>query len=537
MRGFLREYYALVISLFVLYALYFLLLAVSYYNNSGHNVYSLDDAYIHMAMAKNLAIHGVWGVTQYDFTSSSSSILWTLLLGGIYFLFGIYDNIPMILNLIFASLVIVSSFLIFRKLVIKPPESLIILLTLVLFTPLVPLMFTGLEHVMHIWVSLLFIYFVSAELSGEDKSSRNFLWLLVVSFMLPSIRYEGIFLAGIASILLLMQKKFLKSFLVFGCAFLPIFVFGLISVNNGWSFFPNSLLLKGSFPDITTLSEFFTFIEHLVIILLPVKYVVALVIGLLIYGIVYFKYGIYLKKYFKYRISFMVLMFVFNLILYAAYSKSGWSYRYQSFLVGLGIIIFGFILFKYVLPDMHKHLFFKWIYIVLIVFAPSVYFGISAADLTLKTPTASTNIYEQQYQMGQFLSKYYNGKSVALNDIGTSNYFADIKCVDLWGLSNLEISKMRRQGSFDVNNILDICRKHSTDIAIVYDSWFAEGDSTTLPSEWLKTGEWRISNNVIAGDSIVAFYALDELKQADLLKNMKLFESQLPETVGRSYLK
>jgi hypothetical protein len=29
---------------------------------NGHFVYSLDDPYIHLAVAKNLARHGVWGV-------------------------------------------------------------------------------------------------------------------------------------------------------------------------------------------------------------------------------------------------------------------------------------------------------------------------------------------------------------------------------------------------------------------------------------------------------------------------------------------
>ena len=36
-------------------------------------VYGLDDAYIHMAIAKNLARHGVWGVTPFHFASASSS--------------------------------------------------------------------------------------------------------------------------------------------------------------------------------------------------------------------------------------------------------------------------------------------------------------------------------------------------------------------------------------------------------------------------------------------------------------------------------
>ena len=39
----------------------------------GRLIYALDDAYIHMAVAKTLASHGIWGCTPFHFSSSSSS--------------------------------------------------------------------------------------------------------------------------------------------------------------------------------------------------------------------------------------------------------------------------------------------------------------------------------------------------------------------------------------------------------------------------------------------------------------------------------
>ena len=49
------------------------------------------------------------------------------------------------------------------------------------------------------------------------------------------------------------------------------------------------------------------------------------------------------------------------------------------------------------------------------------------AETSLKiTSKASTNIYQQQYQMGLFLKTFYEGKAIAANDIGAVNYLADV---------------------------------------------------------------------------------------------------------------
>jgi hypothetical protein len=79
----------------------------------GHLIYSLDDAYIHMAVAKNLARSGVWGCTPYHFSSSSSSLLWTLTLGIANRLAGVRDATPLIFNvaLVLATLVVADRYL------------------------------------------------------------------------------------------------------------------------------------------------------------------------------------------------------------------------------------------------------------------------------------------------------------------------------------------------------------------------------------------------------------------------------------------
>jgi hypothetical protein len=140
------------------------------------------------------------------------------------------------------------------------------------------------------------------------------------------------------------------------------------------------------------------------------------------------------------------------------------------------------------------------------------------------SPQCTTNIYEQQYQMGLFVRRYYQNSTVALNDIGAVNFFADIHCLDLYGLANAEVAASRRKHRYQAPDLDRIAKKNGARIAIIYDDWF----SGLVPRDWIRIGRWTIPNNVIAGDSTVSFYALDPSEAAHLSASLGDFYSQLP---------
>src|SRR5437867_2278914 len=94
--------------------------------------YAIDDTYIHMAIAKHLSRNSIWGVTPYEFSSSSSSILYTLLLAALDRLQIQARLVPLFLNLLFASLSLVIFAVLLRRHGVNPRAAVICLVAIVL---------------------------------------------------------------------------------------------------------------------------------------------------------------------------------------------------------------------------------------------------------------------------------------------------------------------------------------------------------------------------------------------------------------------
>ncbi|MBV9468441.1 MAG: hypothetical protein JOZ57_04300, partial [Abitibacteriaceae bacterium] len=162
----------LVTSLLILWATIAVLYMAALHQHPGYFIYALDDPYIHMAMAKNFAQHGVWGITSHEFSSSSSSPLWTFSIAVLFFLCGLHEIVPFVLCVLCASACLWALDTFLKRERIAPATRFGVLLVILFATPVPAMIFTGQEHLLHIIVTLLFVYYCINALAA-DKSEGD----------------------------------------------------------------------------------------------------------------------------------------------------------------------------------------------------------------------------------------------------------------------------------------------------------------------------------------------------------------------------
>jgi len=124
----------------------------------GHLVYPIDDSYIQMAIAKNLARHGVWGVTRYEFSGAGTSLAWPPLLAILDRLTGLGTRLPLIVNALGAVAVVwLSSGLLRRHIASRLGRGLALGL-LVVAAPLPVLAMIGMEHTLECAAALALMF-------------------------------------------------------------------------------------------------------------------------------------------------------------------------------------------------------------------------------------------------------------------------------------------------------------------------------------------------------------------------------------------
>lgn len=501
------SYWPLVISLSVLAALCMLDAILTIKLCDGHFVYPLDDTYIGAAMAKNFALYGVWGVTRRAFTSASSCPLWVLLLAGAYRVFGVSQYTPLALSLIFSFLALFAADRLLLKSLPTRTRTLA-LVAIVLFTPLHVLGLIGMEHSLHVLLTLVFLR-LSADLLAEHRWS-SWLWALVPSMVM--VRYESMFLIAPVVVLLVFQKRWRWAILMSSLAWLPVIAYGAISLSKGWYWLPNSIAMKGASGH--------RFFLRLLATSFGGPDLVAVLVALPITA--------YLVRSNR-RVSLMLWTVFIAGCLHLSMANVGWVYRYEDYLLAAAVAASAV-----AFPTLQKAVR-REPALALVLLVPTAILAGRSALATVQLPKYSHAVYLQQYQMAKFIHRYYDGSSIAANDIGAINFFNDLICVDLVGLANRDIFFAKRSNSYTTSVINSETRTAHISIAIVYDSWFSVKPTRfggpPLPRQWKRIARWKVPKTEGLGSDIVSFYAVKPEQAARLGRSLRNFSRSLPHGV------
>lgn len=491
--------------------------------NGGHFIYPIDDTYIHMAIAKNFATHGVWGVTPHHFSSTSSSPLYTLLLAALYFIAGPGEYWPLFLNIIFGIGLLLFLGKIAMEQGLTPFAFFCLAVATIFLTPLPALAVSGMEHTAQLLIDLAFLYYATKGIAAKERfTRRHWYGLFALAFLCTFVRYEGLFLAGITGVLFALKKQFKTAALVVGFGLLPVVLFGLLSLQKGGYFLPNSILLKGQTPS-AGLRGLAKLASQWMVQLLQNPH-------LLFTFFTAAGYCIYANQ--KKPMNLRDVPAVWSLVLlllcvaHLMFARTGWFFRYEAYLVLLTFALCIWLLKGFRLSSLQKSPLIAALFVV--AFLPVLYALVRRGKDAFKTTVPATqDIYRQQYQMARFFGQYYPGQSIALNDIGAVSFYNDVRLLDLVGLGSDDVLRLKRSNRLTKDAVRGLAAANGVKVAMIYDSWFPD----LVPVQWRLAGRWRLPCKTIVGDSIVSIYATEAGDGCLLKKQLKDFAPKLPAVV------
>jgi hypothetical protein len=481
-------------------------------DTGGHLIYSLDDPYIHLELARNLA-HGLYGLNPGEPASPSSSAIWPLLLVPLARL-PIGDLVPFALNLAaaVASLLLIECALV---LTIGPERSarhqpLIVLLAtlLIVGTNLVGLIFTGMEHSLQVLLALLALRGLISVVRGQGLPR----WLVPALVLGPLVRYENIAISGPA-LLLLFASGHRRPALAGGAAMaLTLGAFSLFLVGLGLDPLPTSVQLKTTafvsvpvLPGLDIRTSIFTTLRTpggaLLFIVLCVLAARALRPGR------------------REAERGLAATLALSIALHLFGGRIGWFWRYELYVLVLGLVGALYLYrapIRWLLDNRSK----LWSGMTLcLCVLPAV---VLYAPALVRTPLSAGDVYRQQYQLHRFLAEYYRGPA-ALNDIGWASYRNDEYVLDLYGLASAEARRLRAE-SRDAAWMQSLAARHGIGLAMIYPNWFR-----SLPDDWQPVGTLVSTNNgAFLGGRRVTFYATSPEAAAPIRAALERFATTLP---------
>lgn len=369
--------------------------------NQGHFIYTLDDPYIHLALADNIS-QGHYGINQGENTAPSSSVIWPFLLVP-FAVFSFFTIVPLILNILFAAgtAVVLAGF--FKW------ENLPFTLAALFCFNLAGLVLTGMEHSLQLFLIVCAASGVS-DFAVKGKLPR---WLLPVLVLAPAVRYECLSVSLTALLFLFLagvRKQSVTALLI--CLSL-LGGFSLFLLQQGLDPFPSSVFAKSSV--VSGAGSVASVAGNLIASLGSFR---GLAQAFLLVPLFLFGFAQGRDK----KLRFLAFSTAAAVLLHLAAGRFGWFHRYGVYIWAYSVMIC-FTLYRKRI-EQHRSL------TLLLLLALSGNYLSGYTNIAL----ASSNIYRQQFQMRRFVH-HWLGEPVAVNDLGLVCLGYDHYVLDLWGLA------------------------------------------------------------------------------------------------------
>ncbi len=474
-----------------------------------HLIYSLDDAFIHLDVARNI-LHGTYGINAGEPSSPSSSIIWPWLLAATQLL-GLGVTGPLVLNALAAGATVYVSARLIRTLGLADNATgagmtLGIGLLVIFAANALALPMTGMEHTWHVLTVALVIEGLIAASKGTPPNTT----FIIALVAMPLFRFEGmaLFLVSVAALWLQGYRRAAVTAAVAGFSCLAAYEAFLFHL--GLPPLPSSVLLKldvandphgkkgflqmilynlkasfGSSPG----QIYWCFLAYLGFMMFfqrrnpRLKYVYLPIICSIMAQMICERFPGIMNRYTIYIMEMAFLGICFSLS-----DMTGWSIKERRFLLFL-------------------------------LGAVPAY---TSALTTIYTPAGVHSIYGQQYQMHRFVNDYYHGP-VGVNDLGLVGYKNSHYVLDLWGLGSMDVYRLRRAHAYNAAAIDGLVKKHDVRLVMIFKGWFLH----MTPRDWKTVGKLHDIDDAY-NNTDVTFYAPPGADRSRIIHALRKFEPTLP---------
>lgn len=472
--------------------------------------YTLDDPYLHLALAENIA-RGHYGLNATDYSAPSSSFIWPFLLAPFSAL-RLNEYVPLAINFI-AALITIALFrhivgLALRDAPVRTRSAVawMIATTLVLATNLAGLVFTGMEHSLQLMLSVALVLGLIEETAGRGSPR----WLPAVIVLGSFVRYENLALSLPALVLLAWRGRYVMAGASFAAIVLGLGGFSLFLHSHGLGWLPLSIVAKSDV--VASGASIGSVLHNVRANLRPGLF---LLVGLVALVAATFRSKIPGDR-------ALAGWAAVGAMLHLAVGRFGWFARYEIYIWASVLVT---LLYVYrssllrILPPLRTYPVAAGLALFLAI-ACRPYLGAQVL-----TPLGANNIYEQQYQMHRFADDYYSAP-VGANDLGLLSYRNDHYVLDLEGLASKETRDARAEAT-GTDWISTLASRHGVRLAMLYASVLPE-----IPRGWSALGGLHLSRRCITpADSVVEFWALDRETASSARRRLVEFRKSLPPGV------